>query len=139
MGQYIQYGADGGMVRKNTPGAIWAHGKYKLGNLRISISEMYTFFSWTPILRFQTSDLVFHRDPYRKEQRRRFSIDFSIFVIESFVLQEAALAANLFTAFLGRRLLAQSPNEGKKRLTAPKTFVFEIYSELGGRYWVKRG
>ena len=27
MGQYIQYGVDGGMVRKNAPGAIWMHGK----------------------------------------------------------------------------------------------------------------
>ena len=25
--QYIQYGADGGVVRKNAPGAIWTHGK----------------------------------------------------------------------------------------------------------------
>ena len=26
IGQYIQYLDDGGMVRKNAPGAIWAHG-----------------------------------------------------------------------------------------------------------------
>ena len=27
MGQYIQYGANGGMVWKSVPGAIWPHGK----------------------------------------------------------------------------------------------------------------
>ena len=55
MGQYIQYGADGGMVWKNDPGVIWAHGKSELGDFRMLISEVYTIFSRTPNLRFQTS------------------------------------------------------------------------------------
>ena len=51
MGPYIQYGSDGGIVRKNTPGMIWAHGE-SFGDFDF---RSVRNFSRTPILQFWTA------------------------------------------------------------------------------------
>ena len=93
MGQYLQYGANGGMVWKNAPGVIWAHGKCELGHAAILISDVYTCFLGRPFSDFRLQTLF----TVRIHTKERLFV-FHVFFFDLWAPWEAALAADLTTA-----------------------------------------